>query len=379
MLTLKKVRREKQGKQFVTSAEVDGSPLFFKQPMAHQGAEDGNAFLAALLIPAMLKGRDIQLPDALPISPRLFQSLERIQMILSQWYSDLTPIEVNAQVQDAAGSFPRHEADAAFFSGGIDACYTLATMSTELSQIVYVRGVDMQMDDESLWQRCLARNQEIADQYQVELVPVESNIRFFIRYLTSTPIGWYMAQGAGLAAIALNLPVRTMSISSSNCYANMQPLGTHPLLDPLWSTESLEIDHVGCERRRHEKLQEVANSDFLLERVRVCWQDKGINCGRCDKCIHLRVALTICGIDHPELPPLTDLDELRHAHVTTVGDYVEWEDNALLARKEGHHELERAVNRLLAKHKLRQAAVLLDETLLGGLIKRLARASKSNP
>ena len=37
-------------------------------------------------------------------------------------------------------------------------------------------------------------------------------------------------------------------------YAHLGPLGSHPLLDPLWSSEDVELVHDGCEATRLDKL-----------------------------------------------------------------------------------------------------------------------------
>ena len=62
--------------------------------------------------------------------------------------------------------------------------------------------------------------------------------------------------------------------------------GSHPLLDPLWSTETLAFVHDGCEANRMEKVRRIAESPLLLEGLRVCVDDRGpdvYNCGSCWK------------------------------------------------------------------------------------------------
>ena len=67
------------------------------------------------------------------------------------------------------------------------------------------------------------------------------------------PLGYY--QGAGLASVAHALGLERLLIPGPRSYGQLEPNGTHPLLDPLWSTESTEIVHDGAEPSRWEKIQ----------------------------------------------------------------------------------------------------------------------------
>ena len=49
--------------------------------------------------------------------------------------------------------------------------------------------------------------------------------------------------------------------------------------------------HDGAEARRCDKLRRLAESAPALKGLRVCWQDAGFNCGRCEKCLRTMIAL----------------------------------------------------------------------------------------
>jgi CubicO group peptidase (beta-lactamase class C family) len=53
-------------------------------------------------------------------------------------------------------------------------------------------------------------------------------------------------------------------IAASVNYRDLFPWGTHPLLDPLWSSELLEFVHHGCAARRIEKLRFIAGFDAAV-------------------------------------------------------------------------------------------------------------------
>jgi len=147
----------------------------------------------------------------------------------------------------------------------------------------------------------------------------------------------------------------------------LQPLGSHPISDPLWSIENSQVVHYGCDSRRHEKMIEVSKFDYVLQRIRVCWHDDGgYNCGRCDKFLHFRLALTMQGLRVESCDPLVNYSELVGAHVNNEGEYTEWNDNLILAQKVGHKKAQKALQKLLNTYKTKKAIKLLDDSLLGG-------------
>ena len=75
------------------------------------------------------------------------------------------------------------------------------------------------------------------------------------------------------------------------------PWGSHPLLDPLWSTEDIEFTHDGCEALRSAKIKAIARAPLALSTLRVCWANEQAeyNCGRCEKCLRTMIALHVVG------------------------------------------------------------------------------------
>jgi hypothetical protein len=65
--------------------------------------------------------------------------------------------------------------------------------------------------------------------------------------------------------------------------------------------------HHGRGALRWQKLERLAQEPGALGILRVCWQDKGFNCGRCEKCLRTMVLLRILGLDSPNFPVLDDL------------------------------------------------------------------------
>ena len=77
---------------------------------------------------------------------------------------------------------------------------------------------------------------------------------------------------------------------------NLIPWGSHPDLDPLWSTERTFLRVDGAEVTRTEKVTAIAASPIAPSRLKVCWRaDIEANCGRCEKCVRTQCALAIAG------------------------------------------------------------------------------------
>ncbi|MEO1799639.1 MAG: hypothetical protein AAFR62_04335, partial [Cyanobacteria bacterium J06629_2] len=76
---------------------------------------------------------------------------------------------------------------------------------------------------------------------------------------------------------------------------NLEPWGSHPLLDPLYSTTSLQVRHENAALSRLEKTKLVGEWDVALKQLRVCnekesYQAGNYNCGNCEKCVRTMTA-----------------------------------------------------------------------------------------
>jgi hypothetical protein len=76
----------------------------------------------------------------------------------------------------------------------------------------------------------------------------------------------------------------------------MKPHGSHPFTDPLWSSDSVEVIHDGAEFCKIERVMAIAQSDVVLDTLRVCFRHlERYNCGRCEKCVLVALALHQAG------------------------------------------------------------------------------------
>jgi hypothetical protein len=349
------------------SATIDGFHLWYRFPAGYRISTRGDTFLAAALLPAMRAGETLVIEGA-PVSRTLLRGIAKIQEIFHVWNPDFKIIDVHAETDEAELG---NAGVSSFFSGGVDGTYTFLRHAEEISHLVFIKGVDIQIDNDALFDAALANNRRFADAYGKTLLAVETNIR---RFCHPRGVPWGSTYcGSGLASVALALGFSRTYVASSMTFADLIPWGTHPLLDPLWSTEATTMVHDGAEARRSEKLREISRSRQALDILRVCWQDAGYNCGRCEKCVRTMVALRLLKLSSPNFPPLTSLEPLRRMRVVVDSDVMEFEDNLVLARQTGDHEVAAAIEKIIRRYRLRTLFVDLDTQLTAGRMKRAFR------
>ena len=246
------------------------------------------AVIAATLLPAMLAGTDLEVNE--PIDPSFASNVSTIQDIYETWYDDAQRIAVHAPEGQPCTS-PSTGQTATFFTGGVDSFYTLLKNKERIDTLVYVHGFDVKLDDAPLRQQVSDMLHEVGTQFDKEVIQVETNLRAF----SGGRVSWGRYHGAALATVALSMQqlFDVVLVPSPFPWDALQPWGSSPVLDPLWSTRKLELVHDGCEANRMDKCRYISQSDVALQSLRVCWQNRGgaYNCGKCEKCMRTMVQL----------------------------------------------------------------------------------------
>ena len=271
-----------------------------------------------------------------PVSGRLLANVSKIQDVFETWSRDkehrrgwaprFRHVPVHTTVRPEAPRVSGTGA-AAFFTGGVDSFYTVVKRRPELSGLVFVHGFDVALADTALRARVAGDLRRATDALGLPLFEVETNVR----ELSDLSVQWLDYHGAALAAVALLLApwFRKVYVPATMTYATLDPLGSHPLLDPLWGTDDVELIHDGCEANRLEKLRTIAACDAARSYLRVCpknW-DGAYNCGRCEKCLRTMVAVRLLDDPRPfrSLPPLDDEARERIGRVDVPGNGATWD------------------------------------------------------
>jgi hypothetical protein len=304
-------------------------------------------FLIAALLPAMVLGGALQV-DA-PVSPRLLASLPKVQEILATWDRQLRPVPINADAR--AAPLANHGCVSCFFSGGVDSWYSLLKHRAEISTPVFVHGFDIPLENTALRARVSRSLQDACTALGMQLLEVETNVRD----LSEGCVSWELYHGAAMASVAhvLGPRLRKIYIAASTTYANLVPNGTHPILDPLWSTESTELVHDGCEAAKMEKVARVAACDAAVRTRRVCYENPNgdYNCGRCRKCLNTMVSLRLVGALErcPTFAHPLDLEALGRIRMTDPILRARMEDMLQSAEDGADTELVRALRNCLSQ------------------------------
>lgn len=256
-------------------------------------APSPEAWFCLAFLPGMKLGVELCI-DA-PLSTKLLGAADRLSDIYCSWYPDFHRAKVLGT--SPSSTPPRSgEGVATFFTGGMDSFYTLLKHREEITHVVFVHGVDVGLRDIRLRSQVSEMLGRVGREFGVGVVEIESNIRGFFE---SRQIDWEVAHGSAWGCIGhlLASSFKRIYIPSSFTYAELFPWGSHPLTDPLWSSEGLEFVHDGNEASRAQKAALLAQSDLALQSLRVCFHnlDSAYNCGHCEKCVRTMINLHAAG------------------------------------------------------------------------------------
>jgi hypothetical protein len=361
------VRVDRFGGEGEVSARIGDMSLWYRVPAEYTEAPVADAFLVAALMPAMARGEHLDVSPGLSVSPRLLQAIGTIEDILHAWIPELKKVNVRAE---SAGPPAARSASACFFSGGVDSTYTCLKHRQETSHLILLHGLDIAPDDGAAFSSALQRGKEMADRLGKTLVPVQTNAREFCN---AGGLTMMLFHGALLASVALLLGFSRNYIAASHTYDDLEPWGSHAMLDPLWSTERTEIVYDGAESGRLEKVRAISGDPELLSSLRVCANgERGRNCGKCEKCVRTMTELRLVGVSSPAFPALSP-GQLRSVKIT-FDNLVYYVEACRVAQQIGDKEIAAALRGALRRFEVRQLAKQADAVLLGGVVRRLLDA-----
>ena len=317
--------------------EDSGRPtqeLYFEtgEEFAQDLSSNPHAFLVACLVPAMYYGEERISIDA-EICPELRDGLMTAMGWIHHWW--YTPKQKHVQIEARAQVSPPFTQPRAgfFFSGGIDSLATLRANRLHyplqhpgsIKDGLLVYGLEVR-EPES-FEYVLNSLSVLAKDVNITLIPVYTNIRHLGPDKNRDFWGGFWINefmGAVFAAIAhvFSKRLTVVSINSSHDIPNIIPYGSHPLLDPNYSSGFLRIRHEGITLSRFAKTKLIADWDLALRHLRVCndtkhYQPGMLNCGRCEKCVRTMLALLALGVlaNTPAFPRHDITEELINATV----------------------------------------------------------------
>jgi hypothetical protein len=270
-------------------------------------AEELDGFAVAAAVVAQHHGeRRLRVEGTL--CPRLVEGLAAATRLLARWFASTAPAPVIECSRGTAPRFPPPDPRAAIFlSGGVDSLYAVARNREDCPRdhpasyrdAIVVDGYIFDAPDATprardYWRRTRSATSAFAAAAGLETIFVRTNLRSL-----DDDFGLFAAKGhaAFLAAIAhlLSRRVSSATIAAGLDVRSLQPWGSHPILDSLYSGSALSFRHEGIEAARVEKTERLARWPEALASLMVCTEgplrDGSLNCGRCEKCLRTLAAL----------------------------------------------------------------------------------------
>jgi hypothetical protein len=282
----------------------DAHTIFVVADAPHTLTVDPNGFLLGAFLPAWTAGeRRIRIEGA--VCPSLSANLSIAASLMRHWFDDLS----TAPVIEGDSEYRRAGTNVgAFLSGGVDSLAMIRSLTAlrpvghpdrPVAAVVvdyqYVGGIDRDETD-ARFARSTATSREICADVGLDVIPVRSN---FCRLNESLAFWMYRYHGSFLASMShfLSRDFRVLHIASSYPVTHLVPWGSHPLLDPQYSSQHVRISHHGAEWSRLQKIRQLRDWAPALNRMYVCTSDtsNGRNCGACEKCVRTKLHLLIEG------------------------------------------------------------------------------------
>ena len=337
-----------------------------------------------------------------PICPELKDGLITAMNYLIDWHGgarQVIPIEAPLQSQ---ASFPQKSFRAGcFFSGGIDALAMLRDNHLNfppehpryIQDGILVYGVlDGEDKFDPNFQHVINAISTMAQDAGINLIQVNTNTNAHLRDLDSDFSFWrFEYHGSFLAAIAHIFAPRltTVSIGSTYDIPHLEPWGSHPLIDPLYSNTDLQIHHENVALSRLEKTKLVGEWDVALKHLRVCnekesYSQGNYNCGKCEKCVRTMTALLSLGLLE-QTATFREKDISKKLLLETCYLSDSYEENCYVELIEplkqiGRNDLAEAVQQVITRYQEKDFKGLIkrfDRTFLKGNLSSYVKAKKN--
>ena len=370
-------RRISAGPAPRVEVEVADAPVWFDSNLPLVLTPD--AIVAAFLLVCAHNERGMTV-DA-PLTARFNENLKQLSPIFHDFwkYEPVPLVEPLGEDRPPPGSLATPFKSAALmFSGGVDSFYSLLRGSVLPSALVMVEGFDIPLTQPARTAAAWNSLAIVASHLGLQPVKVTTNLREHTLFRT---LDWEVSHGGALAAVGHLLAEHFshLLISSSNSYRDAtKPWGSHFRIDPLWSSDSMAILHVGATHRRSDKLIAIADEPLVQHNLRVCWEGNSsrMNCGTCEKCLRTQLVLyaagkldrftTFEGDASTLLQTVRSLPFVKN-RLTLAGTY------ARFAESNSSSELGREVAKLIRRSNHQHIRRALGKSLVGRSLSRLLR------
>ncbi len=328
-----------------------------------------DAFLTACFPLAAVHGEARVRIEGRPC-PMLVDGLRTVHAWWVSWGGMPTPapeIEALGRGHGEAAPEPRHAV--ACLSGGVDGLHMLMRNRqlyreydpAYIREALFIHGFDIgkraRDPENERYQIALRRLEPIAAEVGLRLIPCRTNLR----HLPTKPDFWtHRHNVAALAAVGHFATWGSTRLFIAGAYylANPVPMGSHPAVDGLFSSQRLTVLHEGARFTRVDKVRNLAKWPSALAALRVCPANVGNepNCGVCEKCLGTRLELYAAGVEETAVfgPSLTPAELWEKAVPVPSGHRaLRYADLLPVLQARGHKELCRVLEERIAMYRQR--------------------------
>lgn len=272
----------------VLRVKVDGEFLYIRSERTRL-ALSSEALGTVFLLPAAAMGRRLVGESCDPV---WLENTQRILRQVDKWWRwgdvrlDIAPGEPGQ----------RNSRVGLAFSLGVDSFYSCFFADPPPDLLILAAGFDVPVERKDILTPMCNSLAAVAEVSGKEWTMIETNIR---NHRLFRRVSWEASHGSAVAFLGhlLREHIGSLLISSSHDLEHLGPWGSHPDLDPLWSSSRLSIISIGHEVSRSEKIKRLVNhapaKRLIKDHLRVCWESPSAqgNCGHCHKCVLLRMTL----------------------------------------------------------------------------------------
>lgn len=277
---------------------VKPGSLWFELPLSYENWIETNlcdAFVVALFPQAMCEKRPLWVDGN--VSSSLSRNLYYYNQIYSRWFPQFELIDLySAYLVNQPDN--QSKKIAVGFSCGVDSLCTVLEWTQgrisdfeKLTNLINVnvgshgRGIS----GNKLFRKRLKRVQQAADELELPLISVNSNLDSFY---TAKFEDTYASRIISVALL-LGRRLSKFVLSSTNTYWQIGPEGSSPLSDILLGNNQVEIVVDGSHLTRIEKIRRIVNWEFASMHLNVCTRDtfRAKNCSECIKCVRTMVII----------------------------------------------------------------------------------------
>lgn len=279
----------------------------------------------------------------------------------NQWSGSKGPIQ---HVGDFTSTRPSSKSDrspAVFFSGGVDSYFTLLNLPETALTLLSIEHAEPDQDSiANAFSRLTDLQNSRVDKMHDQNIKVVTNMmvahpRILDQWALRLHGPFYAA-----CALLVSDSISSAAISSTFEYGHLKPWGSHPALDPLWSSTSTQIKHFGADHSRAEKTELVARSTAARASLSVCERGRyadgsRLNCSQCTKCSRTMLTLDALGYTPKDAPAFDwtnySLERVQNSFVHGPGEARLLREVVELANQNQRSEIGEAIEKAIRRSR----------------------------